>query len=231
MDRVLVTSRLFICYLKNEFNIDERMIEYLPQYAEDLFEELPIRENDGISNFVFAGNIGNMQSVETILHAAERLISEPVRFHIVGSGSDLERLLKLAKDKKIENVIFYGRKPLTDMPSYYRKADAMLVTLKKDHVLSFTLPGKIQSYMAAGKPIIGAIDGETAVIIQNSKCGLVGCAENSEELAKNILKFIHLNRSEKETLGKNARAFYQQNFAEKAFMNKLEYELSNFCSK
>ena len=65
-------------------------------------------------------------------------------------------------------------------------ADAMLVTLKADEILSLTLPGKVQSYMAVGKPIIGAINGETKSIIEDAKCGYCGKAEDAEELAENI---------------------------------------------
>ena len=68
------------------------------------------------------------------------LKDESVRFHIVGGGTDLERLKELGKNLK--NVFFYGRRPLEEMPEFYKKADAMLVTLKADEVLSMTLPGK-----------------------------------------------------------------------------------------
>lgn len=96
---------------------------------------------------MFAGNIGEVQSVETILKAAEELKEDPVRFHIVGGGTDLERLKKIKEDKELENVIFYGRRPLEEMPEFYAKADAMLITLAADPVLSLTLHGKVQSYV------------------------------------------------------------------------------------
>lgn len=176
MDKIFITSRMFSNYLNSEFDIDLNKMEYLPQYAEGLFEKIPVREEDGIFNFMFAGNIGSIQSVDTIIKAAEELKDEPVRFHIVGSGIELERIQEMSKD--LNNVIFYGRRPVEDMPILYEKADAMLVTLASDPVLSLTLPGKVQSYMAVGKPIIGAIDGETMAIIKEAKCGFCGEAED-----------------------------------------------------
>ena len=97
---------------------------------------------------MFAGNLGAAQSVKTIIEAA-RLTQDlrQVRYHIVGDGSEYENLKKQAAG--LENVIFYGRKAMEDMPKYYAMADAMLVTMQKDAVLSMTLPGKVQSYMAA----------------------------------------------------------------------------------
>lgn len=231
MDRILITSRLFKNYLKNEFNIEERKVEYLPQYAEGIFKELPAHNNDGITNLVFAGNIGKTQSVETILCAAEKLKDKSVCFHIVGGGSDLDRLQKITDTKNMKNVRFYGRRPLEEMPSFYEKADAMLITLKADPVLSLTLPGKIQSYMAAGKPIIGAIDGEAAEIIKAAKCGFVGKAEAVEQLVENVNRFLNCSKNEKNNFGKKARFFYECYFSEIQFMDKLENELMRFCCR
>ena len=83
---------------------------------------------------MFAGNIGAVQSVETILKAAEMMKDDPVQFHIVGGGTDLERLEHIREDKKLDNVKFYGRRPLEEMPEYYAKADAMLITMAADPV-------------------------------------------------------------------------------------------------
>lgn len=223
MDKILITSRMFSDYLSKEFGIRKDKIEYLPQYAEGIFEQIPTREEDGVFNFMFAGNIGAVQSVETVIKAARMMEGQPVKFHIVGGGTDLERLQKMSED--LDNVIFYGRRPLEEMPEFYAKADAMLVTLAADPVLSLTLPGKVQSYMAVGKPIIGAIDGETKVIIEDAQCGFCGKADDAEELVTNIKKFISED-TDRVAMGMNARRFYEENFQERLFMDKLESKLN-----
>ena len=106
------------------------------------------------------------------------------------------------------------------MPEFYATADAMLGTLAADPVLSLTLPGKVQSYMAVGKPIIGAIDGETKVVIEAAQCGYCGKADDAAELAENIRKFI--NSEDRVAMGQNARKFYEYTFQEGLFMDKLE---------
>ncbi|WP_243110333.1 sugar transferase [Ruminococcus sp. AM42-11] len=222
MNKILITSRMFSKYLTNEFGIADEVIEYLPQYAEGIFELMPVKPENGVFDFMFAGNIGAVQSVETIIKAAELLKEEPIKFHIVGGGSDLERLQALGAN--LDNVIFYGRRPVEEMPEFYAKADAMLVTLAADPVLSLTLPGKVQSYMAVGKPIIGSIDGETRKVIDDAKCGFCGEAENAEQLAENIKKFI--NVADKNIMGQNARKYYEENFEEKLFMDMLEMKFS-----
>lgn len=225
MDKILITSRMFSDYLQKEFGIKKNKIEYLPQYAEGIFEELRAKEESKNFDFMFAGNIGEIQSVETLLNVAELLQHESVKFHIIGGGTDLERLQKIKETKKLDNVIFYGRRPLEEMPRFYKKADAMIVTLASDPVLSLTLPGKVQSYMAAGKPIIGAIDGETQNVIKEAKCGLCGNADDVEALAENIRSFISDNTDRKQ-FGRNARKFYEDHFEIKLFMSKLETELN-----
>lgn len=218
VDDILITSRMFSDYLQQEFGIEKENIKYLPQYAEGIFKTVPMKQRTDTFDFMFAGNIGEIQSVETIIKAASLLKNEPVRFHIIGNGTDLERLQKISE--KEENVIFYGRRPLEEMPSFYEKADAMLITLKADPVLSMTLPGKVQSYMAVGKPIIGAINGETKKIIEDANCGYCGKAEDAEELADNIRKFIQ--NLQRELLGRNARDYYEKHFEQKKFMDVLE---------
>ncbi len=222
MDKILITSRMFSNYLRDEFDIKEEKIEYLPQYAEGIFEQIPTREADGTFHFMFAGNIGPIQSVETVIRAAEILKEEPMKFHIVGGGTDLERLKGIAKD--LNNVVFYGRRPLEEMPKFYAMADAMLVTLAADPVLSLTLPGKVQTYMAAGKPIIGAINGETPLVVSEAECGICGVAEDAVALAENLRSFALMDR---EQLGNHARAYYDEHFDKLVFFKVLERMLES----
>ncbi|WP_129738521.1 glycosyltransferase family 4 protein [Massilimicrobiota timonensis] len=222
-DKILVTSRMFQNYISNEFGINKKNIIYLPQYAEDLFDTIKNKsERKENLDLVFAGNIGEVQNVETIIEAAEILKDEKIKVHIIGSGSDLERCKRITKNKKLDNVIFYGRRPVTEMPLFYSLADAMLITLVADPTLSLTLPGKVQSYMAAGKPIIGAINGEANTVIDEAMCGFVGKAESAKELAGNIKKFMLLDDYEKNLLGKNAKKYYKENFSKDIFIKRIE---------
>lgn len=158
-DTISITSKEFEIYFREELKLKNKEFIYLPQYAEELYS------NSELSNvlkesidFVFAGNIGKAQSVETIVRAASKITNPNIKIHIVGDGSDLIDCKLLAKDLDLKNIIFYGRKSLSEIEVFYKMADAMIVTLKKDDIISMTLPGKVQSYMAARKPIIGSSD-------------------------------------------------------------------------
>jgi glycosyltransferase involved in cell wall biosynthesis len=222
-DKILVTSRNFTKYFVEKFGIDENKIDYLPQYAEELFKPEPYVKSETVQ-LTFAGNIGAAQSVETIIRAAKLLEAENVCFKIAGDGSALEDCKKLASELQVKNLEFLGRLPVEQMPELYRKSDALLVTLSDDPLISLTLPGKIQSYMAAGKPIIGAINGETPEIIAEANCGICVRAEDSEALANGIKEFI---KTDIEQAGKNAYEYYENNFKKEKFIEKLIKELEN----
>lgn len=225
-DSIAVTSYSFKDYFINSLRVNKETIHHLPQYAEDLFTERIQVSNDGKYNFVFAGNIGDMQSVETIVKAASELSKfTDIIFHIVGDGSKLEDCKALTKKLGLGNIIYYGRRPVSEMPKFYGMADAMLITLKNNKTISYTLPGKVQSYMAARKPIIGSINGETQRVIEESGCGLCCPAENYKELASLILQFCHSDR--KEIMAKNAYDFYVKNYSKDKFMSVLENTLIN----
>lgn len=215
-DKILITSRSFADYFIGEFGIADTI--FLPQYAENVFEpEACKKAPDTYCDIMFAGNVGAAQSCDTIISAAKLTREVPnIRWHIVGDGSELDRIKEAASG--LDNVIFHGRKPLDEMPKYYAMADAMLVTMSKDLISSNTLPGKVQSYLAAGKPIICAADGETARIIQDAQCGFCGEAGNAEQLAANA---VLLSKIEKYKMADNSRHYYEQYYNKKTFFHAL----------
>lgn len=224
-DKILITSRMFKEYLCRECGVEEARIGYMPQYADACFDQTA-KANDGKDtiDLLFAGNIGAAQSLDTVLQAAKMLEDrKELRWHIVGDGSELERLKSLAQQLELDNVIFHGRKPMEEMPAYYAMADAMLVTLTADPFISLTLPGKVQTYMAAGKPIIGAANGEIPNTIEAAKCGFCAKAEDAHGFAQAVIQF--LVRKDRAQLGQNARIYYEEHYTRKRFMDTLEAEL------
>lgn len=223
-DKILVTSKEFKEYFHSEFGIDD--CEYLPQYAETIFDpESCKKEPDGNIDLMFAGNVGIAQSVDTIIRAAALTKDiENLRFHIVGDGSELEKCKQLALSLDANNVIFHGRKPLEEMPKYYAMADAMLVTLYKNDVISKTLPGKMQTYMAAGKAIIGSIDGEAATVIREAQCGICAPAENAEALAECARELVN-NKTLIRDYSENALAYYAKTFDSNTILELIEDHL------
>ena len=107
------------------------------------------------------------------------------------------------------------------MPKYFKSSNVMLITLKKSKIFSYTIPSKLQAYMACEKPILGSIDGITQKIIAESKSGFASNAGDVNELVENIIKLKNLDKSDLEELGKNSHLYYKNNFSKELVVNKL----------
>lgn len=230
VDRIAVTSPLFKDYMEAEFGVDPKGVADLPQYAEDAFLAEVGGRPEGFDpskiNLTFAGNVGSAQSVETVVGAADRLKGD-VRFafHIVGSGSSEARCRDMAARLGLANVVFHGRRPLEDMPAFYGASDAMIATFADDATLGYTLPRKVQSYLAAGKPVLGALAGEAARVVREAQCGLVCPPEDADGLARACAAFADMPADERARLGESARAYYLRHFTKGRFFETLEGQL------
>jgi len=227
-DRLVYSSKRFQGYLQQVHHLYVPDEQYLPQFADDLFDTLPERVPAQGWNFVFAGNIGKVQNVETLIMAAYLLKEEPIHWHILGDGSNHEACVSLVEKLGLTGIVtMYGRKPKADMPAFYAMADAMLVSMKSDSCVNDTLPGKVQSYMAAGKPILGAIAGETPYIVAQANCGFCAPPEDPSAFADVVRAFIA--RNDQLLMGENAKRYYQANFTKQGHMDKLESMLIALC--
>lgn len=234
-DVLAISSRNFGDYYKEELGMTNVKTTYLPQYAEDIFNGDAERRKEFTSdklNLTFAGNIGTAQAVNTLVEAGHYLSGdERFALHVVGSGSELETLKKYKNEIGAECVEFHGRYPLSDMPSFYNSSDAMVATFKDNTIFGYTLPRKITSYMAAGRPILGTVTGEARSIIEEAGCGLCCNPEDPEALAEICKQFASLNPEEREAMGRNGRRYYEEHFAKDRFYETLENELQRVRGK
>lgn len=209
---------------------DRRKIRYFPSWAEDVYSdsnatpalEVPVQED--VFNVLFAGNIGEAQDMPAILDAAECLkYNDSIRWLIVGDGRKSEWLQKEVNRRQLaERVLILGRHPVERMPSFYKHADALLVSLKKDPIFSMTIPGKVQSYLMAGIPLIGMLDGEGAAVIQKAKAGLTCAAGDGPGLAEQVKKMATMSREDRRQLGESGRVFAQQEFGRDLLLGRLD---------
>ncbi len=225
---ILIQSRAFADYIINQ-KIPDRKIKYFPNNTESFYKPvvkfLKYKEyfDESKTNLLFAGNIGEAQSFETLIRAAKLTEKLAVNWVILGDGRYKERALKLIKELNIQHLFkFIGSFPAKEMPYFFSNADALIVSLKKSDIFSMTIPSKVQSYLACGKPILASLDGEGARIIDEAKCGYTSPSENIELLAKNIEKFIQLNLEEKKKLGENSLNYFKKEFEKEKLLNTLE---------
>ena len=218
-------STSFIPYLKKTHDIPEKKLVYIPAFADETYLVQDFTPEGDTADFVFLGNLGIAQNLIAVLTAVEKIKDVPgFMMHFVGDGSMLEEMKKYVAKHGLEKVVtFYGRRPVEEMPKYYKLADACLVSLQADNQIGLTLPGKVQGYMAAGKPIIGMIDGSAKDVIDESGCGICVKAGDIDALAAAMREFI-VNKEKYQDCGMKAREYFKANFRKSIFMNKLESE-------
>ena len=227
-DNILVQSPSFKDYLLNQ-GVSESKIIFYPYYAENFYKV--VNENTKIKSqfgkglkVVFAGNIGVAQSFDTIFYAAKILAIKlkDFKFIIIGDGRDRERIQKKIADNSLDNYFdFLGSYPPEKMPTFFASADALLVSLKDTKIFSMTIPGKLQSYLACGKPIIASLNGIGAKLVEESNSGFTSRAEDPESLAESIIKLSKLSSVQKKELGKNARIYYKKEFERSRLLTRL----------
>lgn len=187
-----------------------------PDVSSGLLDGLPMEIASRLEqNFcvVFAGNIGKAQDVETWVQAALLLRDQPeILLMMVGSGSMME-WVKSQKDLlKLDNLVLPGRFSPEFMPELFRKASALLVTLRGGGVLAHTVPSKVQAYLAAGRPIVASLQGEGSKVVDEAGAGLVCEPENAQALADCIRRLHALPASDRAAMGQRGRAYFDENF-------------------
>ena len=230
---VLGQSRGFLGSIANYCD-DKAKIRYFPSWAEDVFTDSSVQLAPEVPDLpetftvVFAGNIGEAQDMPALLDAAERLRDNVhIRWVIVGDGRKSKWLQSEVFRRGLDkHVLMVGRFPVDQMPSFYAHADALLVSLKRDPVFSMTIPGKVQSYLMAGIPVLGMLDGEGATVIRDAKAGLTCDAGDSEGLVKAIQTLAAMPIEERRQLGLNGRKYAEQEFDRTQLIDRLETMLS-----
>ncbi len=164
-------------------------------------------------NVVFAGNLGTVQALGTVLDAAELLLPHAdVRMVLVGSGSRSEWLQQEVVRRQLGNVQLAGRFAPEAMPAILAQASALLVSLVCSPIMSQTVPSKVQAYLAAGKPIIASLDGEGARVIEDSGAGVACPAEDAAALAQAVLRLRAAPSDELQRMGEAGQNYYKQHF-------------------
>lgn len=232
-DVILISSRYFEESIKEKLIDRNKEIVYFPNWAEDIFINNELERTFSIPdlpkgfNIMFAGNVGESQDFETIIRAAELTSINNINWIIVGEGRKLDWIKIQLKLRKIDNVYLLGRHPIEMMPLFFNKADVMLVSLKSDSVFSLTVPAKIQAYMASSKIILGSLNGEGNIIINESCCGSAVSSGNPKLLAEKAVFLKELPQNKIKEMQKNAKVYYENNFSKKKLFDILEINFIN----
>jgi len=166
----------------------------------------------GKFNIVFAGNMGKVQALDSVLIAANNLKNDlpHVQFVFVGDGVELDHLKEFASRLTIGNVIFIPRQPIERIGRILSAADALLIHLKDGPLSRIAIPQKTQAYMAVGRPIIMAVYGDSADLVRRAEAGLVCEPESPEAITNAVRALLQMTPQERQTFGSKGRSFYNQ---------------------
>ena len=228
-DYIFAQSKAFIPSII-QLGGDPDRIFYYPNSAAPLYRPMLLAADaaerslvpDGF-RVVFAGNIGAAQDFNTILSAAEMLTShKDIHWIILGNGRMSSWVEAEIYERGLSDTVhLLGRHPVEAMPRFFALADALLVTLKKEPIFALTIPSKIQSYLACGKPIIAALDGEGARTIDEAGAGLTCPAQNPTALSRAVLNVYEMAQGERDVMGAKGRKYFESHFEREMLLDRL----------
>lgn len=228
---VMVSSKGMMPLVNRNHDYSEKLI-YFPNWCDDILA-LPVKESIKLPEgfrVMMAGSINGGIGPDDVKNLLENLRDEEgLQIVFVGGGSKEQDIRTFVKERGIANVFLTGRLPFEQMPGLYAQADAMLLTLKKTDKphLKATVPARLQSYMAAGKPILAMIDGCSQDVIKAADCGYCADAADYKAMAEQIRRMKAQVQSELDRMGKNSRAFYERHYQMNGCMDNLEYYLNH----
>ncbi len=164
---------------------------------------------------LFAGNIGKAQALDSVIEGAALLQARGSRvcFVLLGGGVEVERLKKVVAEKRLDNLIFFAAVPMAEVGIYLQAADALVVHLRRDPLFQITIPSKTQAYMAVGKPLIMAVEGDAADLVLQSGGGVVAKPEDAQSIADAVEKLAKMTSVDLNLMGARAHKFYDEHLA------------------
>ena len=205
---------------------DKKEIKYLPNWADEFNKELEVFvfSEERKVHFTFAGNVGTVQNLDNIIKAfgdLENKYINRVQLNIIGDGSHLQSLKKLVDDNGFKNIIFWGRKPRDEMYKYFSASDFLIVSLVDKPIFSLTVPAKVQTYIAANRPILAIVNGDAADIIKDNNLGYSAKPDDISEIKEVFMKCIDTDKKEIEKFTKNCENLTQTTFNKENIINSL----------
>jgi glycosyltransferase involved in cell wall biosynthesis len=231
-DQVMVNSPGFIDHVKAN---GAEHVALIPNGTDpDMFRPeakgTAFREKHDIQDkfvLLYAGAHGLSNDLDVLLDAAGRLKNnKAIQFVLLGSGKEKPRLQKEAADKGLDNVLFLPPVPKVEMSEALAAADACLAILKPIEMYKTTYPNKVFDYMAAGRPLILAIDGVIREVIEEAQAGVFVPPGDPDSLVEAV-KEMASNREKCRKMGMNGRQMIESRFSRKRLAKEFNMLLEN----
>jgi glycosyltransferase involved in cell wall biosynthesis len=220
-----VSGKGFIDKVKIYTNHNQE-IKYLPNWADELDKSLSpyVFSKDIKVNFTFAGNIGKVQNIDNIIKAFTSLPNtylQKAQLNIIGDGSHHAALQELVHLNNVTNIVFLGKKPRNEMYKYFKSSDFLIVSLIDEPIFSLTVPAKVQTYIAANRPILAIIKGDTADIVRENNLGYCANPNDISDIRETFIKSIDTDPETIQIFTKNCEYLTNTLFDKNNIINSL----------
>jgi glycosyltransferase involved in cell wall biosynthesis len=224
-DCVMVNSPGFVGHVRS---LGARRIELVPNGADpSMFtasaDGLDFRRSHGLTDkfvVLYAGAHGMSNDLGMLLEAARLLRGTDVQVVLVGDGKEKPGLQARAGELGLSNVSFLASVPKRDMPAVLAGADACIAILKPLEAYQTTYPNKVFDYMAAGRPVLLAIDGVIREVVEAAGCGIFARPGDAVALAAGI-RTLASDRESARRMGASGRYYLEQNFSRERIAGQL----------
>jgi colanic acid biosynthesis glycosyl transferase WcaI len=211
-------------------NVPSEKITVIYNWADEIAivtagaERPAVMPRDDRFRVLFAGNMGLAQNLDIVLDAAKIVSAthDRIDFCFLGGGLETERLRKRATEARISCVHFYPKVPMAEVGSYLMAADCLLVNLQPDPLFEITIPSKTQAYMSAGRPIIMAVSGDAATLVEEAKAGSTVLPGDASALAVAVLNMARLGSEARAGMAASAKAYYDANLSLQCGANRFD---------
>lgn len=223
-DIVFIGSKSFESIAQKR--IEPHKIEYFPNWADKEFEKtnLPVncpKKNDKII-ITYTGNLGQAQGLDIVIKAIKALKNKNLEFNFIGAGRDQERLQELViKNNLSLNINFINRVSSKNLLPFFEKTHYLFLSLKNNPIFHKTVPAKLQTYLAIGKPIISSVSGETKKLLIQNNCGYCTDGGNEKELTKIFETLNKTSINTYKTFSENSKTLYDNMFSSKKRKKQL----------
>jgi glycosyltransferase involved in cell wall biosynthesis len=235
-DRVMVNSPGFIEHVTRR---GARWVELVPNGADPAMfdpadDGCAFRAQHGLVGkftVIYAGAHGMSNDLEVVLEAAQQLNGHPtVRFVLVGDGKEKAALQSRAEALMLDNVLFLAPVAKNSMACVLAAADACLAILKPLDLYKTTYPNKVFDYMAAGRPVVLAIDGVIRTVVDDADAGIFTPPGDPSALARAV-EMLAADPQAARRKGANGRKYISDYFARPALARQLTLLLEDMRRK
>ena len=190
------------------------------------------QSNQLMDKFVvlYAGAHGMSNDLNVILESASLLDNtKNIQIVLLGDGKEKPALMAQAKEMNLTNVTFLPSVPKTEMAQALAGADACIAILKPLEEYKTTYPNKVFDYMAAGRPVVLAIDGVIHEVVEAADCGIFAAPGSAKEVAEAIRKLAS-DTKQSQAMGLKGRIYLEENFSRAVIGEKLVVLLEGLTS-